>query len=133
MKPQPSLEKPPVKAPGERAVQDIRRAARKHSSALRPFRVTLIGRKVLNTLNNRICPENCFLPGELETQFGRFIEHYIHQRYYEAPGKVTLAHACFGRDKAILAESHSSRQEPGAILSKRSAREKWVIPGGSPL
>jgi transposase InsO family protein len=56
------------------------------------------------TLKNRICLENYFLPGDLEAQIEAFIEHYNHQRYHESLGNVTPADAYFGRDKAILAE-----------------------------
>jgi len=56
------------------------------------------------TLKNRILLENYFLPGDLEAQIEAFIEHYNHQRYHESLGNVTPADACFGRDKAILAQ-----------------------------
>ena len=56
------------------------------------------------TLKNRILLENYFLPGDLEAQIEAFIEHYNHQRYHESLGNVTPADACFGRNKAILAQ-----------------------------
>jgi hypothetical protein len=50
---------------------------------LRPFRVTLIGRKVLKTLNNRICLENYFLPGDLEPRSaGRLLGQCGHRKLF---------------------------------------------------
>ena len=43
MKPQPSLKKPPVKAPAERVVKDIRRQTRRHFSAEDKIRIVLDG------------------------------------------------------------------------------------------
>ena len=53
------------------------------------------------TLKNRVLLENYYLPGDLETQIGTFIEHYNHQRYHESIGNVTPADVYFGRDTAI--------------------------------
>ncbi len=36
------------------------------------------------TLKNRILLENYYLPGDLEAQIGRFVEHYNHRRYHES-------------------------------------------------
>lgn len=43
MKPQPSLKKPPTKAPAERVVKDIRRQTRRHFSAEDKIRIVLDG------------------------------------------------------------------------------------------
>jgi len=63
------------------------------------------------TLKNRILLENYFLPGDLETQIGAFIEHYNHARYHESLGNVTPADAYFGRAADILRErAHIKRR-----------------------
>ena len=37
-----------------------------------------------HTLKNRILLENYYLPGDLEAQIGRFVEHYNYSRYQKA-------------------------------------------------
>ena len=54
------------------------------------------------TLKNRILLENYFLPGDLQTQIGAFVEHYNHRRYHESLDNVTPADAYFGRAAAII-------------------------------
>jgi putative transposase len=58
------------------------------------------------TLKNRILLENYYLPGDLEAQIGRFIEHYNHHRYHESLDNLTPADVYFGRGQAILQERH---------------------------
>jgi hypothetical protein len=52
-------------------------------------------------LKNRICLENCCLPGDLEAQIKAFFAHYNHLRYHESLNNVTLADAYRGRAPAI--------------------------------
>jgi putative transposase len=54
------------------------------------------------TLKNRILLENYFLPGDLETNIGAFIDHYNHQRYHESLANLTPADVYFRRDQNIL-------------------------------
>jgi len=54
------------------------------------------------TLKNRILLQNYFLPGDLEGQIERFVEHYNHQRYHESLDNVTPADAYFGPAAIIL-------------------------------
>ena len=56
------------------------------------------------TLKNRILLENYYLPGDLEAQIGRFIEHYNHRRYHESLKNLTPADVYFGRGQTILLE-----------------------------
>jgi transposase InsO family protein len=63
------------------------------------------------TLKNRILLENYYLPGDLETQIGRFIEYYNHQRYHESLENLTPADVYFGRGQAILQERHCIKQK----------------------
>jgi transposase InsO family protein len=56
------------------------------------------------TLKNRILLENYYLPGDLETQVGAFIEHYNNQRYHESLNNLTPADVYFGRGQTILLE-----------------------------
>ena len=45
------------------------------------------------TLKNRILLENYYLPGDLEAQIARFVEHYNHRRYHESLQNLTPAEA----------------------------------------
>lgn len=53
------------------------------------------------TLKIRILLENYYLPGDLETQIGAFIDYYNHHRCHESLGNVTSADAYFGRAHSI--------------------------------
>ena len=63
------------------------------------------------TLKNRILLENYFLPGDLETQIGAFVEHYNHRRYHESLDNVTPADAYFGRAEAILKQRERIKRQ----------------------
>ena len=56
------------------------------------------------TLKNRILLENYYLPGDLEAQIARFVEHYNHRRYYESLQNLTPADVYFRRGQTILLE-----------------------------
>jgi len=56
------------------------------------------------TLKNRILLENYYLPGDLETQLGAFIEAYNNQRYHESLDNLTPADVYYRRGKTILLE-----------------------------
>jgi putative transposase len=56
------------------------------------------------TLKNRILLENYYLPGDLEAQIERFIDHYNHRRYHESLDNLTPSDVYFGRGPAILAQ-----------------------------
>jgi putative transposase len=44
------------------------------------------------TLKNRILLQNCYLPGELETQIGDFVAYYNHLRYHESGTRAARRH-----------------------------------------
>ena len=54
------------------------------------------------TLKNRVLLENYYLPSDLETRIGAFVERYNHRRYHESLGNLTPADVYFGRGQAIL-------------------------------
>jgi putative transposase len=54
------------------------------------------------TLKNRILLEHSYLPGDLESRIGAFIERYNHQRYHESLGNLTPADVYFGRGPSII-------------------------------
>jgi putative transposase len=54
------------------------------------------------TLKNRILLENYYLPGDLEANIERFVEHYNHRRYHESLSNLTPADVYFGRGQKIL-------------------------------
>jgi len=46
--------------------------------------------------------ENYYLPGDLENQIRKFIDHYNNHRYHESINNVTPADAYFGCDTTII-------------------------------
>jgi putative transposase len=63
------------------------------------------------TLKNRILLENYYLPGQLEAQIDRFVEHYNHRRYHESLKNLTPADVYFGRGQTILLERERIKQD----------------------
>ena len=55
--------------------------------------------------------ENYFLPGDLQTQIGAFVEHYNHRRYHESLDNVTPADAYFGRAEAIIKQRERIKRQ----------------------
>ena len=56
------------------------------------------------TLKNRILLENYYLPGDLEANIEKFVDHYNHRRYHESLSNLTPANVYFGRGPTILLE-----------------------------
>jgi putative transposase len=63
------------------------------------------------TLKNRILLENYYLPGDLEAQIARFVEHYNHRRYHESLQNLTPTDVYFGRGQTILLERERIKRE----------------------
>ena len=63
------------------------------------------------TLKNRILLENYYLPGDLEAQIGRFVEHYNHRRYHESLQNLTPADVYFGRGQTILLQRERIKRD----------------------
>ena len=63
------------------------------------------------TLKNRILLENYYLPGDLETHIGRFVEHYNHRRYHESLKNLTPADVYFGRGQTILLQRERIKRD----------------------
>ena len=63
------------------------------------------------TLKNRILLENYFLPGDLEHQIKRFVQHYNHERYHESLSNVTPADVYFGRAQSIIKRRERIKQK----------------------
>ena len=63
------------------------------------------------TLKNRVLLENDYLPGDLEAQIGRFLEHYNHHRYHEGPKNLTSADVYFGGGQEILEERRRIKRQ----------------------
>ena len=64
-----------------------------------------------HTLKNRVLLENYYLPGDLEAQIARFVEHYNYRRYHESLKNLTPADVYFGRDRAILLERERIKRD----------------------
>ena len=69
------------------------------------------GRRWHQTLKNRILLENYYLPGDLEAQIARFVEHYNHRRYHESLQNLTPADVYFGRGQTILLERERIKRD----------------------
>jgi putative transposase len=63
------------------------------------------------TLKNRILLENYYLPGDLEAQINRFVEHYNHSRYHESLKNLTPADVYFGRGQTILLQRERIKRD----------------------
>lgn len=74
------------------------------------------------TLKNRVLLENYYLPGDLEQQIGRFIEHYNNCRYHESLKNLTPADVYWGRDTAILEKRRKIKE--ATLRSRRLNHHK---------
>jgi putative transposase len=74
------------------------------------------------TLKNRILLENYYLPGDLEAQIERFIDHYNNHRYHESLDNLTPADVYFGRGQPILLER--ARIKRKTIAQRRLLHQK---------
>ena len=63
------------------------------------------------TLKNRILLENYYLPGDLEAQIARFVEHYNYRRYHESLQNLTPADVYFGRGQTILLQRERIKRD----------------------
>jgi transposase InsO family protein len=63
------------------------------------------------TLKNRILLKNYYLPGDLEPQIARFVQHYNHRRYHESLRNLTPADVYFGRGQTILLERERIKRD----------------------
>jgi len=82
------------------------------------------------TLKNRILLENYYLPGDLQAQIGRFVEHYNHRRYHESLENLTPADVygnCLRRARIV------NRVEPGAAVIPiiSFTGDDDIVPGAS--
>ena len=60
------------------------------------------------SMKNEILLDNDYLPGQLESAIGHFVEYYNHQRYHESLNNLAPADVYYGRGTYILLISHSS-------------------------
>jgi putative transposase len=74
------------------------------------------------TLKNRILLENDYLPGHLEIQIGRFVEHYNHCRYHESLKNITPTDVYFGRGQTILLQRERIKRD--TIQKRRLQHQK---------
>jgi transposase InsO family protein len=63
------------------------------------------------TLKNRILLENYYLPGDLEAQIARLVQHYNHRCYHESLRNLTQADVYFGRGQIILLEQERIKRD----------------------
>jgi hypothetical protein len=61
------------------------------------------------TLKNRILLENYYLPGDLEANIEKFVDHYNHRRYHESLSNLTPADVYFGRVTLVIQQTRVSR------------------------
>ena len=74
------------------------------------------------TLKNRILLENYYLPGDLEANIEKFVDHYNHRRYHESLSNLTPADVYFGRGSTILLERE--RIKRNTIQKRRLQHQK---------
>jgi hypothetical protein len=77
------------------------------------------------TFKNWILLENYYLPGDLEAQIGRFIDHYNNHRHHESLDNLTPADVYFGRGHAILLER--------ARFKRKTISQRRLLHQTSPL
>jgi len=71
------------------------------------------------TFKNRILLENYYLPGDLEAQIARFVEHYNHRRCHESLRNLTPADVYFGIGQTFLLERERIKSD---TIKQRAAR-----------
>jgi transposase InsO family protein len=54
------------------------------------------------SMKNQVLLENYYLPNELETRIGKFVNYYNHERYHESLDNLTPADVYYGRGQTIL-------------------------------
>src|SRR5882757_9129116 len=74
------------------------------------------------TLKNRILLENYYLPGDLEANIEKFVDHYNHRRYHKSLSNLTPANVYFGRGPTILLERE--RIKRNTIQKRRLQHQK---------
>jgi transposase InsO family protein len=74
------------------------------------------------TLKNRILLENYYLPGDLEANIEKFVDHYNHRRYHESLSNLTPADVYLGRGQTILLERE--RIKRNTIQKRRLQHQK---------
>lgn len=74
------------------------------------------------TLKNRILLENYYLPGDLEANIEKFVDHYNHRRYHESLSNLTPADVYFGRGQTILLERERTKRN--TIQKRRLQHQK---------
>jgi Integrase core domain len=80
------------------------------------------------TLKNRILLENYYLPGDLEAQIARFVQHYITDAITKAYETSTPADVYFGRGQTILRERESIKRD---TIADRPLSSSSLIRGKS--
>ncbi len=63
------------------------------------------------SMKNEILLENYYLPGQLESGIGRFVEYYNHERYHESLNNRTPADVYNGRGTKILRMRRKIKQQ----------------------
>ena len=74
------------------------------------------------SMKNVVRLENYYTPWELERAIARFVEHYNHGRYHEAPGNVTPADMYSGRQREILSRREWIKSETLAQRKRENSR-----------
>ena len=73
------------------------------------------------SVKNEILLENYYLPGQLESAIGRFVDYYNHERYHESLNNLTPADVYNGRGTSILRMRWKIKQQ---TLNERRRRHR---------
>jgi len=63
------------------------------------------------TMKNVVKLDNYYLPGELEKQLAKFVDHYNNHRYHESLDNCTPADVYFGKYHQVLSERQKIKQQ----------------------
>jgi putative transposase len=63
------------------------------------------------TLKNVVLLQNYWVPGDLEREIERFVQHYNHERVHESLGNLTPADVYFGRAREIRTAREKLKQQ----------------------
>ena len=73
------------------------------------------------SMKNEILLENDYLPSQLESAIGRFVEYYNHERYHESLNNLTPADVYYGRGTNVLRTRQKIKQR---TMNERRRRHR---------
>ena len=78
------------------------------------------------TLKNRILLENYYLPGDLEANIEKFVDHYNHRRYHESSQQSNPGRRLLGRGSNITAGKRKDQTQHNPKTSLAASKESRI-------